>query len=110
MLTCVFCKNSLAPEHARYHHVDVGEDPWPRCPHCGRLGVFRTRTAIGAIVYCQALLAGELVYESLFFDKWTPEELEAIARDLREQQAAGNLHYVDGSGSGKAGRREHTRA
>jgi len=105
MFVCIHCQGEIASEHAQYQRVEHWEDPYPYCPHCGKVGAYRVRTALGAIVYCHGSWAGG-VYNSFPSDRWTPDELEAIAKDLREQQAAGTLHYPDGSGDGQAGRKQ----
>jgi len=46
--------------------------------------------------------------DSIDFAQFTPTELRLIADDLEVQERAGQLRFPDGSGSGKAGRKEAT--
>lgn len=99
-MTCILCNQKVESKDVQIkpHILFV-----PLCPHCHRPTVLRTRTALGSVVWCQGSSAGS-VYNALHFDTWTPDELEAIAADLRAQEQAGALFHSDGSGTGEAGR------
>jgi ribosomal protein L37AE/L43A len=99
-MTCIHCGARLTRKDAQ---VDARFGDTPPCPSCGKPGVYRARTSLGSVVYCQGVCGGG-AHNLLHFDVWTPDELRSIADDLEEQQCLGELYYPDGSGSGKAGR------
>lgn len=97
---CVFCECE----------IDIGQvrlaastfDP-VACPHCGKPAVLRCFGAISGLAYCQGLIGGTM-HHALFASDWSPDELEAIAKDLRKAEQDGLLRYSDGSGQDLAGR------
>ena len=100
-MICIFCQHEVPKEAAQ------GEEDTLKCPHCGKPAVYRVYAPNSGECYAQGITpGGGYMNTHLAHYQWTPDELEAIAKDLRVQEAAGGLFYNDGSGSGKAGRKE----
>jgi predicted RNA-binding Zn-ribbon protein involved in translation (DUF1610 family) len=94
-LACVFCGEKLStPKQIK------------ECPKCGKRGVFRARTALGSLTYCSGTHAG-CVSNQIDPDVWSPDDLSAIAADLRVQEETDQLLYPDGSGSTASGGRRY---
>jgi len=106
MPICLHCRKEVAPEDVaipsdgKGHALDVN-----RCPECKAPGLYRGRTGLGSVVYGIGSWANSWM-DSIDYALFTPAELRLIANDLEEQERNGGLRYPDGSGSGKAGRKE----
>jgi len=50
---------------------------------------------MGQVGYGQGVTQAGLAYQAIFAEVWTPEELEAIAKDLREQTAVGGVFHSE---------------
>jgi len=103
MFVCVYCGGGVTSDTIKWDPDDPQRKH--RCPHCNKFSLVRGKTKLGSTVYFQQMVGG-ICDTSIDAGSWTPQELEAIASDLRQQQREGKLLYEDGSGSRLAGRME----
>jgi len=100
-LYCLHCGGAVSSEGATIPYRS-GEPNM--CPSCGKPGLYVGRTGVGEVRFCAGLKSG-FFGDSIRFSDFTPDELRLIADTLEAAEEAGWLHFPDGSGDGKAGRK-----